>query len=59
MKIQDIAPLKMINSIILVPSENDLKDLPDKDFKIKMIGLENRISVSLTPRNTFDHKQWM
>lgn len=45
----------MINSIMRVPTENDLKDLPDKDFK-KMVGLENRISVSLTPRNTFGHK---
>lgn len=33
MKIQDISPLKMINSIIRVPTENDLKDLSDKDFK--------------------------
>lgn len=33
MKIQDISPLKMINSIMRVPTENDLKDLPDKDFK--------------------------
>ena len=35
MKIQDISPLKMINSIIRVPTENDLKDLSDKDFKKK------------------------